>query len=92
MLTQKTCFFAEFYSQFATFLHFLALLAQKMLKMTNLTSVWVAQHPIAGRNIQQKSKVLFSAAQREKIFIFGCLAGANFNFRPFGGLPSAAAE
>ena len=33
-------------------------LAQKMLKMTISTSVWGAQHPIAGRNIQQPRFVL----------------------------------
>ena len=46
-------FFAKFYSKFATSLHFFSLLAQKMLKMAILTSVWGMQHPNAGQNIQQ---------------------------------------
>ena len=33
-------------------LHFFGFLAQKMLKMNILTSVWGVQHPNAGRNIQ----------------------------------------
>ena len=53
VLSQKTSFFAQFYSKFATFLHFFSFLAQKMLKMTISTSVWGVQHPNAGRNIQQ---------------------------------------
>ena len=42
-------FFAKFCCKFLTFLSFLAL---KMLKMTILTSVWSAQHPNVGQNIQ----------------------------------------
>ena len=34
------------------YMHFFSFLAQKMLKMTISTSVWGAQHPSAGRNIQ----------------------------------------
>ena len=46
-------------------------LAQKMLKMTVSTSVWSAQHPIAGRNIQQWRvvNVLFQELHAAK-FIF----------------------
>ena len=37
----------------ANFLLFLSFFAEKMLRMTISTSVWTAQHPNAGRNIQQ---------------------------------------
>ena len=37
----------------ANFLLFFSFLAQKMLKMTIMTSIWSAQHPNIGRNIQQ---------------------------------------
>ena len=42
-------FFAKFC---CTFLAFVGFLAQKTLKMTKSTSIWSAQHPNAGRNIQ----------------------------------------
>ena len=53
VLTQKTNFFAQFYSKFATFLCFFSFLAQKTLKMTIYNSIWGAQHPNTGQNIQQ---------------------------------------
>ena len=49
----KNPFFAQFYYKFATFLGFFSSLTQKMLKITILTSVWGAQHPNVGQNIQQ---------------------------------------
>ena len=42
--------FAKFCCKFLAFLRFFA---QKMLKMTISTSVWSAQHPNAGQNLQQ---------------------------------------
>ena len=50
MQTLKNMFFAKFSCKFLAFFHFLPL---KTLKMTMLTSVWSAQHPNAGQNIQQ---------------------------------------
>ena len=49
---QKKLFFAEFCCKILAFLRFFA---AKMLKMTILTSVWHAQHPNAGQNIQHKT-------------------------------------
>ena len=37
------------------FLRFPSFIAQKALKMTISTSIWGAQHPSAGRNIQQSN-------------------------------------
>ena len=50
-------FLAEFCikCQFFTFFSFLA---QKILKITIMTSVWGAQHPNAGQNIQQSEVIL----------------------------------
>ena len=47
--TLKNVFLAVFCCKFLAFFCFLPL---KMLKLDILTSVWSAQHPIAGRNIQ----------------------------------------
>ena len=49
----KSPFFAKFYCKFATLLHFFSFIALRALKMTISTSVWGAQHPNSGRNIQQ---------------------------------------
>ena len=46
-----------FCGKFITFLHFFSFLAEKMLKMTILTSVRGVQHPNAGRNIQQTETI-----------------------------------
>ena len=45
----KNMFFAEICCKF---LAFLSCFAEKTLKMTILTSVWNAQHPNTGQNIQ----------------------------------------
>ena len=50
---QHFCFFAKICTKFVTFLRFFSFVAQKMLKIKILTSVWGAQHPNAGLNIQQ---------------------------------------
>ena len=44
-----------FFSKKHTFAFFFSFLVQKTLKIKILTSVWSAQHPNAGRNIQQTS-------------------------------------
>ena len=55
MQNKKKLFLAEICCKF---LAFFWVFAAKMLKMTISTSVWSAQHPNAGRNIQQlKSNV-----------------------------------
>ena len=46
----KNVFFAKFCCKFLAFFSFFA---EKTLKMTISTSVWSAQHPNAGQNIQQ---------------------------------------
>ena len=48
--SKKSCFFAKICCKFLAFLIFFA---EKMLKMTISTSIWGAQHPNSGRNIQQ---------------------------------------
>ena len=45
-------FFCKILQQMFYFFEFFKLFSKKMLKMTNLTSVWRAQHPNAGRKIQ----------------------------------------
>ena len=47
--TQKNLFLAKMCRKFLAFLIFFA---EKMLKLTILTSFWGAQHPNAGQNIQ----------------------------------------
>ena len=51
---QEIC--SKFQQISANFMLFLMFFAQKMLKMTISISVWCAQHPNAGRNIQQTIK------------------------------------
>ena len=48
----KNCLLLKFA---ANFLAFLGFFAAKMLKMAILTSVWSAQHPKAGQNIQHST-------------------------------------
>ena len=52
----KNLFFAKFSSKFLSFLRFLSFSVQKMLKITISTSVWGAQHPNTGHNIQQRER------------------------------------
>ena len=48
----KNNFFVKFGTKFATFLHFFSFLAPKMLKVKISKSVFGAQHPKTGQNIQ----------------------------------------
>ena len=60
-MSKKLGFFAKFCSKFLTFLCFSSFSAQKMLKMTILTSVWRAQQPNlpnAGLNIQHSTSII----------------------------------
>ena len=52
-----------FYSQ----MHFFSFLAQKMLKMKILTSVCGAEHPNAGRNIQQLRLLPLCKSKTKKV-------------------------
>ena len=45
--------FCLMFSKFLTFLHFFVILEKKMLKMKISPSVWSAQHPNPGQNLQQ---------------------------------------
>ena len=53
MQTKKKLFFAKICCKFLAFFRFFA---AKTLKMVILTSVWSAQHPNAGRNMQHLTK------------------------------------
>ena len=55
----KNPFFAKFWIKLVTFLKFFCFFAWKMQKMTISTSSWGAQHPNAGRNIQQHGQATF---------------------------------